>query len=71
MTTVNLQVGGMSCEMCVGHVTRALLGVEGVTSAKVDLASGSAVVLANLETVKIDQLIEAVTEEGYDAKVVA
>ena len=42
--TVNLSITGMHCEKCVARVTEALLGVEGVTDAKVDLAGESGVV---------------------------
>ncbi len=69
MATVNLTIGGMSCDMCVGHVTRALLSVEGVVAAKVDLASASAVVETKDDHVSGKQLIDAVIEEGYDAKI--
>ncbi len=68
MATVNLKVGGMSCEMCVGHVTRALLSVDGVVSAKVELEGGSAVVVTEDEQSRVAELIDAVTEEGYEAE---
>ena len=38
MQTETLDVQGMSCEACVGHVTRALQGLDGVQSAQVSLA---------------------------------
>ncbi|MDR1412041.1 MAG: cation transporter, partial [Spirochaetaceae bacterium] len=37
-----LRIDGMSCEHCVHHVTEALKGVAGVSSAKVDLEKKSA-----------------------------
>ena len=40
--TVEARVEGMTCDACVHRVERALLGVEGVISAKVDLASALA-----------------------------
>jgi copper chaperone CopZ len=43
---IDLGVGGMTCDDCVVHVTEALASVPGVEDAKVDLASGSAVVTA-------------------------
>lgn len=43
---VDLGVGGMTCDDCVIHVTRALESVPGVEDASVDLATRSAVVRA-------------------------
>lgn len=65
METV-LKVDGMSCAMCVGHVTRALQGVSGVQSAQVDLGAGRASVQHDGADVK--QMIEAIEEEGYEAQ---
>lgn len=43
---IDLGVGGMTCDDCVVHVTRALESVPGVVQARVDLARRSAVVTA-------------------------
>ena len=43
---IDLGVGGMECDDCVVHVTRALESVPGVEQARVDLATRSAVVAA-------------------------
>ena len=57
-------VDGMMCQNCVRHVKNALEGVEGVTSAVVDLDSRSAVI--EMEKDIQDQiLLDAVKEEGY------
>jgi len=39
---VTIQIGGMSCTVCVGRVERILTGVEGVSHAKIALATGRA-----------------------------
>ncbi|MDF2440279.1 MAG: Heavy-metal-associated domain, partial [Abditibacteriota bacterium] len=41
MTTL-LKIEGMTCEMCVKHVTQGLQNVSGVQSVEVDLARGAA-----------------------------
>ncbi len=46
---IDLAVGGMTCDDCVRHVTRALESVPGVAEAKVDLATRSAVVTAHAD----------------------
>ena len=43
---IDLGVGGMTCDDCVVHVTKALESVPGVEAASVDLATKSAVVTA-------------------------
>ena len=43
---IDLGVGGMTCDDCVVHVTKALESVPGVERASVDLASRRAVVEA-------------------------
>lgn len=66
METQNLNISGMSCEMCVGHVTRALQALDGVQSAAVSLADSRAVVTYNPSVVGTPQMKEAVAEEGYE-----
>jgi copper chaperone CopZ len=61
-----LKVEGMTCGMCVQHVTQALQGVAGVQSAQVDLAGGAATVQHD-ESTNPAALVEAVAEEGYQA----
>ena len=41
---ITLSVQGMTCAACVGHVEEALDSVEGVSSAKVNLATEKATV---------------------------
>lgn len=59
-----LTVDGMSCAHCQMHVQKALEGVEGVTSAVVDLESKKATVTLSKE-VDDQVLMDAVTEAGY------
>jgi len=40
MSTIDLEVQGMSCGSCVKHVTQALQTVAGVSGVEVDLQSG-------------------------------
>ena len=57
-------VGGMTCASCVARVEEALLGVPGVVSANVNLASEKATV-EYTEGVAIADLRRAVAEAGY------
>ena len=64
--TLIFDVKGMTCDNCVHHVTEAVQQTSGVTSVKVDLASNSAKVEGDFD---VQQVIEAIEEEGYEAAV--
>ena len=66
MSTIELDVSGMTCGHCQGAVTKALKSVPGVTGAQVDLKSGKAFVEGNADT---QALVNVVVEEGYSAQV--
>lgn len=59
-----LNVEGMSCASCVGHVERALRGVPGVERADVNLVTERATVVAD-ERVTRGALAHAVDAAGY------
>ncbi len=61
---ITLKIEGMMCAHCVKHVTDALKGVEGVTDAKVDLESKTAVIKG---TATKEALVQAVADAGYEA----
>lgn len=62
--STTLSIEGMSCQHCVGSVTKALLAVPGVESARVDLDAARADVQGNAQR---DALVEAVRRAGYVA----
>ena len=61
-------VKGMTCMNCANHVKEALLKVDGVTSAKVDLEQKKATIEAD-STVTDKALRDAVSNAGYKAKI--
>ncbi len=64
--TTEFSVGGMTCDNCVQHVTKAIKGVPGVHKTEVDLATNSAKVEGDFDAAKV---VAAVEEEGYEAAV--
>ena len=66
METVTLDVKGMSCQGCVGSVTRVLKATPGVETVDVQLASGKAQVSFDPARASLDQLRRAVEDAGYD-----
>ena len=64
--TATLIIGGMHSQDCVRRVSEALLGVEGVDDAVVDLETRCATVQLNEGTPADERhLADAVREEGY------
>ena len=59
------QVKGMSCNHCRSNVERALSGLEGVETVRVDLVAGTAAVTGDVDPSKV---IATVLALGYDCK---
>lgn len=69
MKKIELKISGMSCEHCEMRVRKALKGVEGVKSAKVDHKKGVAVIETE-DNVTKESLVKAVNDTGlYEAQV--
>ncbi len=64
---VVIKVKGMTCGQCVQAVEKALLEVQGVNEAKVDLAGERAAVQFDDERADEERLKKAVIEAGYSA----
>ena len=65
----SLNIGGMTCASCVGHVGEALRGVQGVLSADVNLATEKATVEYIPGMASFDDFRRAVEEVGYAVEV--
>lgn len=68
MGSIHLTVSGMTCGNCVKHVEKAIASIAGVKSVGVDLASGSVKVDGDVAQ-KVTEIIAALEEDGYPAKV--
>lgn len=68
MANVKLRITGMTCGHCQAKVEKALKGVSGVYTAVIDLPDGEAEVDFDDDSVTTAQLIGAVQEVGYGAK---
>ena len=64
--TRELTIDGMSCQMCVKHVSRALSGVGGLTVK--DVRVGTAVVEYDPSVVTPDRIEGAIREAGYEPR---
>ena len=65
MKQLKLEVSGMRCGHCVGAVREALAGVPGV---KVDdVRIGSASVTIDETKTRVSDVVDAVSDAGYEA----
>lgn len=67
LRTVQIPVDGMTCAVCTSRVRRAMIGIEGVVDAEVDLAQRHAVVRYDEGQVTAEQLAEQINGMGYRA----
>lgn len=63
-----LNVEGMSCSHCVNAVTKAVGGLECVLNVEVDLDAKTVTVEYDADKVNLDNIKEAIEDEGYDVK---
>jgi copper chaperone len=68
MANTKLHVTGMTCGHCQAKVEQALKGIVGVYSAIVDLQDGEAEIDFNDDSITTQQLVAAVEQAGYGAK---
>ena len=65
--TGTLDIGGMTCASCVGRIEKALLKLDGVADARVNLATEVASVTYAPNLIQLDDLTGAVAKAGYSA----
>lgn len=66
MSSITFQVQGMTCGVCVRHVSQALNAIAGVDAVDVDLQSGRVRVGGNPDHAA---LLSALNEAGYPAQI--
>jgi copper chaperone len=66
MAKKTLNIKGMTCDHCKSAVTGALNKLEGVSNTEINLSEGIADVTYDDSKVSVDQMKEAVEDQGYD-----
>jgi copper chaperone len=66
LETLTLDVKGMTCGHCKMAVNGALTQLDGVQKVVVDLQTGKVNVEFDSSKVSLEQMKEAVEEQGYD-----
>ncbi|RUL50814.1 copper chaperone CopZ [Lysinibacillus antri] len=68
MENVTLNVKGMSCGHCVKAVEGSVGALAGVEQVKVNLEAGQVDVVFDQDKVTVDQIKEAIDDQGYDVE---
>ena len=68
MEHITLRIGGMTCQGCVGSVTRVLQALPGVEQVEVSLAQNEAQVRYDPARVQPDAFRQAVEGAGFDVQ---
>ncbi len=68
MMQTELKVEGMTCGHCKSAVEGALAETTGVTKSTVDLDAGVVTVDYDESTTSLEQIKEAIEDQGYDVK---
>ncbi|UOQ47002.1 copper chaperone CopZ [Gracilibacillus caseinilyticus] len=66
MEQTTLQVQGMTCGHCKASVEGALKELKGITTTEVHLDKGTVDVSYEENQVSVDDMKEAIEEQGYD-----
>lgn len=69
MSQVKLRLTGMTCASCANNIDRILKDKKGIDEVFVNLANDTAHITYNDKMIRIDEMIEAITQIGYDAEV--
>jgi copper chaperone CopZ len=67
MTETKIKIEGMMCGHCQASVTKAILAVNGVSAASVNLAGKEATVTYDPKKTNVDAIKAAVVDAGYQA----
>lgn len=65
--TVTIPIGGMTCAACARRVEKAILGLDGVVKANVNLATEKATVEYDTAKIRLSAIKQAIERAGYKA----
>ena len=63
---VNLKIGGMTCAMCIKTIENALVRLDGIVSANVNLGTQKAYVTYNPGITTVPEMKKAIEDAGYE-----
>ncbi len=65
---VNLEISGMHCASCAGIIDRKIKKKDGVETSNVNFSTEKATVVYNDEKLLVEDIIKAIKDAGYGAK---
>lgn len=65
---LNLTVNGMSCSHCVNSIKKAVLALNGVDKAEVDLMEKKVTVVYDPGKANPDNITKTIENQGYDVE---
>ncbi|MDY7537409.1 heavy metal-associated domain-containing protein [Undibacterium sp. RTI2.1] len=69
METMIFDIQGMTSGACLGHIYRALEGMDGVSDTELSLRDGQAIVSTDPTCVTASQVEEVIERLGYHANI--
>ena len=66
MKEINVKINGMTCEHCKSSVENALIELDGVSKAEVDLSKNIASILYDENTLDLEKIKSTVYDIGFD-----
>lgn len=63
-----INIGGMTCDMCVASVTKGVNELEGITAVNVSLEDSTAVVSYLPNKLELAEIEKAIVKRGYTIK---
>ena len=66
LNVVTISVGGMSCATCANTIEEALLSLDGVQAASVNLASDKVTITYDPQVIRVPDLKRAIRDSGYE-----
>lgn len=65
---VELEISGITCQVCVNKIEKKVAKQEGVDSVVVNLANSRGRVVYDSDKIKLSEILEVIKKLGYDAK---
>ena len=65
---IELDISGITCQVCVNKIEKKVSKLEGVKSAVVNLANSRGKIIYDSEKIKLSEILEVIKKLGYEAK---
>ena len=70
LSSITVEIDGMTCGGCVANIERALQDLEGMHGVSVSYEDARGVMTFDEETLASDDIVDRIVDEGYDATMI-